>query len=91
MDSKTSEGAYIMMPKEDDTLPHQYSKLDQDVLFQKGKLVDQWTINYNNMDQGSPIPGVYEQAIIKVRFSDTFKDIIEFEVELAPVPVFNDR
>jgi hypothetical protein len=28
---------------------------------------------------------------MKVRFSETFKDLIEFEVELNTVPVYNDR
>jgi len=72
-------------------LPHQYGKLDNDVLFQKGSLVDQWTITYDDSMGGPPVAGRYEQAIVKVRFSDTFQDVIEFEVELAPVPVHVDR
>jgi len=66
------EGAYVFGPMFDQPLPHQYSKLDQDVLFQKGNLVDQWTITYDNSNGGPPVPGRYEQAIVKVRFSETF-------------------
>lgn len=71
-------------------MPHQYGKLDQDVLYQKGNLLEQWTITFDDSNGGPPVPGRYEQAIVKVRFSETFQELIEFEVELAPVPVHDD-
>lgn len=85
-----AEGAYIFRPQWNDPLPHQYGKLDQDVVYQKGNLLEQWTITYDNSNGGPQVPGRYEQAIVKVRFSETFQEIIEFEVELNPVPVHDD-
>jgi len=60
------------------------------VVYQKGNLLEQWTITYDNSNGGPQVPGRYEQAIVKVRFSETFQEIIEFEVELNPVPVHDD-
>jgi len=85
------EGAYIFRPQWNDPLPHQYGKLDQDVLYQKGNLLEQWTITYDNSNGSAPVAGKYEQAILKVRFSETFQEIIEFEVELNTVPVQDDQ
>lgn len=53
------EGAYIFRPRWDDPLPHQYGKLDQDVIYQKGNLLEQWTITYDNSN-GAP-PGTGKQ------------------------------
>jgi hypothetical protein len=61
------------------------------VLYQKGNLLEQWTITFDNSDGGPAVPGRYEQAIVKVRFSEAFQEIIEFEVELNSIPVYNDR
>lgn len=90
-DAGRAAGAYIFLPRWDDPLPHQYGKAEHDVLFQKGSLVDQWTITYDDSNGGPPVAGRYEQAIVKVRFSETFREIIEFEVELNPVPVSHDE
>ena len=48
------------------------------------------TITYNNSNGGPQVHGRYEQAIVKVRFSETFQEVIEFEVELNPVPIHDD-
>ena len=54
------EGAYIFRPKWDDPLPHQYGQLDQDVLYQKGNLLEQWTITYDNSNGAEPVAGRFE-------------------------------
>jgi hypothetical protein len=54
------EGAYLFKPKLDDPLPHQYGKLDQDVEYQKGKNLEQWTIKYDNSNGARPVAGKYE-------------------------------
>jgi len=32
-----------------------------------------------------------EKAMIRVRYSDTFDDMIEFDVELNPIPIADGR
>lgn len=54
--------------------------MSDDITFQTGQNIDQWSIFYKNCTSK-------ENAIIKVRFSPLYSDLIEFEVELAPVPV----
>lgn len=54
------EGAYLLKPKWDDPLPHQYGKLDQDVEYQKGRNLEQWTIKYDNSNGAEPVAGKYE-------------------------------
>ena len=75
-----SEGAYTFRPEWYDQLPHQYGNLSDDITYQTGENVEQWSIFYKNCT-------TEENAIIKVRFSALFNDMVEFEVELAPVPV----
>lgn len=83
MDKETSEGTYLFVPQYDDQLPKQFSQLVKDVQYQKGDLIEQTTIIYSNNQ-------TQENALIKVRFSPLEKEIIEFEVELAPIPVLDD-
>jgi len=78
-DAETGEGAYLFIPEWRDPLPKKYSTLNKDVIYQQGTLVDQWTILYEDPSG--------EKAILKVRLSQSFKDLIEFEVELAPIPI----
>jgi hypothetical protein len=60
---------------------YSYSKLNQDVIYQSGKHMDQYTILFNNQTSN-------EEAIIKVRFSPTvFEQLIEFEVELNEITI----
>lgn len=70
----------MFIPEWRNSLPTKYGKLSQDVIYQKGALIEQWSISFND-----PVSG--ERAIIKVRKSEVFSEIIEFEVELAPVPI----
>lgn len=65
-------------------MPHPYSKLLEDVIYQKGNLVEQWTILFNN-----PINN--EQAIIKVMTSPAFGEFIEFQVELNTIPIDDEK
>jgi len=56
----SNEGAYIFKPKWDDPLPHQYGKLDENVDYQKGDLLEQWTITFDNSNGAKPVAGHYE-------------------------------
>ena len=58
------EGAYVFLPKPDDPLPKPYGQVDDEVLYQKGLLLEQWTISYKAMTLAGA-----EVAIIKVRHS----------------------
>ena len=51
----------------------QFSILQQDVNFQQGSFVDQYTILYRD-------PSRRQFGLIKVRFSDFFEELLEFEV-----------
>ena len=62
MDKERPEGMFSFLPQYDDQLPKQFSKLVQDMQYQKGNLVEQTTITYHNNQ-------TKESAIIKVRFS----------------------
>ena len=79
-----SEGAYVFKPEFEEgeySYLYQYSELDTNVVYQKGRHLEQWTIFFENKTS-------HEQAIIKVRFSPQFfEEIIEFEVELNPVQI----
>ena len=54
------EGPYVFKPKWDDPLPHQYGKLDKEIDYQKGKLLEQWTITFDNSNGAKPVAGRYE-------------------------------
>lgn len=84
MQVQTAEGAYIFMPAWDDPLPKQYSKVKEDVFYQKGKFLEQWTFNFDDT-------ATDERAVLRVRFSEHFKDMIEFDVELNPIPIADGR
>lgn len=50
-------------------------------MYQKGIFIEQWTIKFENTQND-------ERGFIKVRFSpEHFSEIIEFDVELNPIPV----
>jgi len=71
-----AEGAYLFQPKGNSV---QYSKVNPDVSYEAGKTVEQWTIKFQD-DQTKAF------AVVKVRFSPTFQEMIEFEVELNGIP-----
>lgn len=79
-----AEGAYIFMPAWDDPLPKLYSKIKEDVFYQKGKFLEQWTLHFEDVNAD-------ERAVLRVRFSEFFNDMIEFDVELNPVPIHDGR
>ena len=78
-----SEGRYILLPEFKTPLPQQFSEVHQDVIYQKGKLVEQWTINYNKSND--------EQAVVRVLFSEYLNGLIEFNVELNTIPIKDDQ
>lgn len=62
-------------------MPSIYGQLNQDITFQRGDLVDQWTVTFENKETD-------ERGIVLVRFAPRFwGDIIEFEVLLNTVPI----
>lgn len=56
--------------------------MDDEVLYQKGQLIEQWTISL----KGDSEAGL-EQGLIKVRNSPLFQGLVEFEVELEAIPI----
>ena len=52
-------------------------------MYQKGNMLEQWTIIY---DKGNE-----ERAIVKVLFSEHMKGLIEFNVELNTIPIKDDQ
>ena len=52
--------------------------------YEQGRNVEQWTIKFQELK-------TQQLAIIKVRFSPLFNDMIEFDVELGQIPVDGDN
>ena len=83
-DKETSSGVYVFLPEYSDPLPKPYGKVAKEVQIQKGNLVQQMTVRFEDQER--------EQfGLIKVRFSKYFKELIEFQVELGPVPITDDQ
>lgn len=61
-----------------DPRPKPYGEIDQEISYQEGSLVKQWTIK---LQKGS------EFAFLKVRYAPLVNELIEFDVELGPVPI----
>lgn len=83
LNNEWEEGAYVFKPEWYDQMPHQYSSLVDDITYQSGQIVEQWSIFYKNCTTG-------EKAIVRARYSPAFQDLVEFEVELAPVPIADE-
>lgn len=79
-----AEGVYSLVPQWNDQAPHQFSTLNNDITFQGGQLVEQWSIFFRNDTSG-------EKAVVSVRYSPIFEDIIEFNVETAPIPLKDNK
>jgi len=58
-----AEGAYLFKVDMDYLKPFQYGTIDSDVVFEKGQLLDQWTLYFKNATTN-------EFAIVKVRYSE---------------------
>lgn len=81
-DYESSEGNYLFKPEWRKPFPVKYGNLIEDVIYQRGLLLEQWTIIYDDKES-------QEKGIIKVRLSQSFKEFIEFDVELAPLPIID--
>lgn len=57
-----AEGAYLFKVDLQHLYPFQFGALDQDVSYEKGQFLEQWTINYVNTTNN-------QTALVKVRFS----------------------
>lgn len=64
LDHETSEGLYTFFPDWRDPMPKSFGQLDENVSYQRGKLVEQWTVKFERMTAAGP-----EQGIIKVIYS----------------------
>jgi len=84
MQNQDGEGHYVFMPAWDEPRPTLFSQVNQDVLYQNGKLLEQWTFNLEDTN-------TQERAKIRIRFSEHFDDMIEFDVELNPIPIMDGR
>lgn len=47
-DIENSEGAYIFKPEWRDPKPHLYGKLNEEVIYEKGQNIEQWTIIFDD-------------------------------------------
>lgn len=59
-----SEGPLLFMPDYKTPLPQPFSEVNQDVVYQKGNMLEQWTIIYEKNNE--------EKAMVKVLFSEHF-------------------
>lgn len=73
-----AEGAYVFMPKPQGST--QFSNIDEDIIYEKGSIVEQWTIKFT--DNKSK-----QYAFMKIRNSPYLNEFVEFEVELNPTNV----
>lgn len=78
-DAETSEGPYIFKPEWRNPKPITYGKLSEEVAYEKGDNIEQWTVLFDDADSE-------ERAIVKVRLSALNPEIIEFIVELSTIP-----
>lgn len=73
-------GAYLFKPDLNHLHSFQYSTLIPDVDYEHGNFVEQWTVTFSNKTSE-------EAAIAKIRWSEDFGELIEFEVELVDIPL----
>jgi hypothetical protein len=77
----SNEDAFIFRPQWNDPLPKHYSTLQTNITYQKGAILEQYTLTYGDNKTN-------EKAIVNVRFAPlVLSEIIEFEVRLAPIPI----
>ena len=62
-------GDYLSMP---------FSKIDPDITYEQGSLVEQWTVKFQE-------PTTKQYAIITIRYSKQKNTLIEFDTELSPL------
>jgi hypothetical protein len=46
MNTLWAEGSYCFMPQWNDSKPYQFSQLNPDIVYQKGNLLEQWTVQF---------------------------------------------
>lgn len=83
LEMERSEGRFILLPEFKTPLPQQFSEVNADVMYQKGNMIEQWTITYDKSNE--------ERALVKVLFSEHMKGLIEFNVELNTIPIKDDQ
>lgn len=85
LDMEYSEGHYIFLPDWNNSLPKNFGKLDKEITHQRGDLIEQWIVTFEDKVKG-------EQGMINIRFAPKFwNEIIEFEVLLNPINIDDYR
>lgn len=82
LDHQVSEGMYTFLPDWRNPLPKSYGKLDENVSYQRGRIIEQWTVRFERFTKAGP-----EQGIIKVIYNKNSPELIEFDVELNQIPI----
>lgn len=57
--------------------------MNENVIYQKGDLLEQWTIIIDD-------PMTNEKALMKIRTTDLNPEIIQFDIEMNPIPNYNE-
>jgi hypothetical protein len=65
-------------------LPQKYGRVNENVIYQKGDLLEQWTIIIDD-------PQTNEKALMKIRTTDLNPEVIQFDIEMSPVPNNNEK
>jgi hypothetical protein len=73
---------YTFLPEWRDPMPKSYGKLDENVSYQRGRIIEQWTVRFERMTKAGP-----EQGIVKVIYNKNSPELIEFDVELNQIPI----
>jgi len=58
--------------------------VNENVIYQKGDLLEQWTIIIDD-------PQTNEKALMKIRTTDLNPEVIQFDIEMSPVPNNNEK
>lgn len=80
LDQIKSEGVVEFIPEWNNQVAQPYGELINDITYQSGQFIEQWTIFFKNCTSG-------EKAVVSVRYSPIWEDLIEFNVETAPIPL----
>lgn len=81
--SNCAEGAYLFKPDRYQRWQYPYSRLDSTHIEEVGQYIEQWTFRFSSKLHG-------QFAIVKVKFSPLFSDLVQFDVELNGIPVMAD-
>jgi hypothetical protein len=64
LDGENPDGSYVFFPEWRDPMPKSFGQLDENVQYQKGKLLEQYTVKFDRATPAGP-----QQGIIRVLHS----------------------